>query len=449
MSGTLTTEQKLAGALGSLNVYSHAVIIYAGSDGYPMSAATDFRIEAGRLSLSPVKFGQDVPAGAEVRLVFSHIHPQPGVGYDERTYLEFSGSLDRSGPRWVFLADAVRGWAEADIPFMELCERALPQARRYMAGLSEERGVDVKPRMSLGLKFFLATRLPFLTATLVPVLLGVAAAALDHRFNLGLALLTLLGGIVVHLGLNVANDVFDARSGADDFNVNPTMFSGGSRVIQYGLVSLRQMVVIMVACYTVATAIGLLLVAITGIGLLWLGAAGVLISFFYTAPPFKLVHRGLGEVAVSLGFGPIMVLGAYFVQTGHYAFRPFLLSIPVALLVMLILYANEIPDRIADARAGKRTLVVRLPKNAVLTGYTAAVSIAYLALLAGIVTRALPWPTALALLTIPLAMKTQKGLAADYDDPYVLMGSLQNQVVLHLTTGLLLIVGTLLGLLFG
>lgn len=449
MSATLTKEQKLAGAMGSLDVYSHAVVVYAGTDGYPMSAATDFFVHADQLSLGPVKFGQDVPPGAEVRLVFSHIHPQPGVGYDERTYLEFSGSLDRSGPRWVFTPAAVRGWAEADIPFMELCERALPQARRYMAGLSEERGVEVKPRMGIGLKFFLATRLPFLTATLVPVLLGIAAAALDHRFNLGLALLTLLGGIVVHLGLNVANDVFDARSGADDLNVNPTMFSGGSRVIQYGLVSLRQMVAIMVVCYAVAAAIGLALVAATGIGLLWLGVAGVLISFFYTAPPFKLVHRGLGEVAVSLGFGPIMVLGAYFVQTGHYAFRPLLLSIPVALLVMLILYANEIPDRIADARAGKRTLVARLPKGAVITGYTASVAIAYLTLLAGIVTRALPWPTALALLTIPLAMKTRKGLAADYDDPYRLMGSLQNQVVLHLTTGLLLIVGTLLGLLLG
>jgi 1,4-dihydroxy-2-naphthoate octaprenyltransferase len=93
--------------------------------------------------------------------------------------------------------------------------------------------------------------------------------------------------------------------------------------------------------------------------------------------------------------------------------------------------------------------VVRLPRGTVLAGYTISVAIAYLALVVGIVTRALPWPTALALLTIPLAIKTQRGLAANYDDPYVLMGSLQNNVVLHFTTGLLLIVGTLLGLVFG
>ena len=449
MSATAAPAGRVEAALGSLGIYSHAVVVFTGADGYPMSGASDFSVDNGQLRLKPVRFGEAVPTDAQVRVVFSHIRPQAGVGYDERTYLEFSGALEQGGAEWIFEPTAVRGWAEADIPFMELCERALPQARRYMASLSQEQGVEVKPRMSIGLKFFLATRLPFLTATLVPVFLGVAAAGLEHHFHLGLFLLTLVGAISVHLGLNVANDVFDARSGADDFNVNPTMFSGGSRVIQYGLVSLRQMVAIMVACYVVAGLIGLALVAMTGIGLLWLGIAGVLISFFYTAPPLKLVHRGLGEVAVALGFGPIMLLGAYFVQTGHYSLRPVVLSIPVALLVMLILYANEIPDRVADARAGKRTLVVRLTREAVLRGYTISVSLVYAAIVVGALTRVLPWPTLLGLVTIPLAIKTERGLAANYDDPYVLMNSLQNNVVLHLATGMLLVVGTLLGLLFG
>lgn len=444
----MTAAGKVEGALASLGVYTHAVVVFAGADGYPMSGASAFSVRDGRVLLEPVQFGEPIPSGTQVRLVFSHVRPQAGVGYDERTYLEFSGELEQGAQGWTFEPTSVRGWAEADIPFMELCERALPQGRKYMASLSQERGMPVKPVMSVGLKFFLATRLPFLSATLVPVFLGVAAAGLEHHFNFGLALLTLVGAIAVHLGLNVANDVFDAQSGADDYNVNPTMFSGGSRVIQYGLVSFRQMVAIMVACYVIAAVIGLVLVALTGIGLLWLGVAGVLISFFYTAPPLKLVHRGLGEIAVALGFGPIMLLGAYFVQTGHYALRPTVLSIPVALLVMLILYANEIPDRVSDARAAKRTLVVRLSREAVLNGYTVSVGLVYVALVVGIVTRILPWPTALGLLTIPLAIKTQRGLAANYENPYVLMASLQDNVVLHLATGMLLVVGTLLGLLF-
>ena len=441
---------KVAEGFSRLGAFSHAILSFVGDDGYPVAVATGFRVADDVIAVEPVSLDEPSLGGEnEIHLVFSHIRPQPGVGYDERNYVEFTGRLNTAGPAWTFIPASARGWSESDIPFMELCERALPQARRYLASLSDERGVEVKPKMSIGLRFFLATRLPFLTASLVPVALGIAAAATQHRFNLGLAALTLLGAVAVHLGLNVANDVFDATSGADDYNVNPTMFSGGSRVIQYGLVSLRQMIAISAVAYAVAIAIGLYLASVAGWGLLWLGLAGVLISYFYTAPPLRLVHRGLGEPATALGFGPIMVLGAYYVQTGHYALQPLVLSIPVALLVMLILYANEIPDRVADARAGKRTLVVRLSRKVVLQGYGVAAALAYLTLVLGVVAGLLPWPTLAALLTIPLAVKTLRGLEQNYDDPYVLMGSLQNNVVLHFSTGILLVAGTLLSLLLG
>ncbi len=141
-------------------------------------------------------------------------------------------------------------------------------------------------------------------------------------FYLGLAALTLLGAVTVHLGLNVANDVFDASSGANDFNVNPTMFSGGSRVIQYGLVNLRQMIAISAVAYAVAIAIGLYLASVAGWGLLRLGLAGVLISYFYTAPPLRLVHRGLGKLATALGFGPIMCWGPTTCRPGTTPFSP-------------------------------------------------------------------------------------------------------------------------------
>jgi 1,4-dihydroxy-2-naphthoate polyprenyltransferase len=434
-------------AVAGLSRFSHAVLVVPDADGYPLSVATDFRVENGAISLGEVSTGRGpLPDEVEAQLIFSRIRPRPGYGYDQRAYVELAGTLSTEAARWTFTPVSARGWGEDSVPFLELCERALPQARRYLALLGRERGQQVHPRMSLGWRFFLATRLPFLTATLVPVFLGIAAAGLDHHFSWWLALLTLVGAISIHLGLNVANDFFDARSGADEVNVTPTMFSGGSRVIQYGLVSERQMLAIAAACYAVAVSIGVALTAITGIGLLWLGVAGVLISWFYTAPPLRLVHRGLGELAVALGFGPIMVLGAYFVQTGHYGWRPAILSIPVALLVMLILYANEIPDRIADARVGKRTLVVRLSPRIVLRGYALAATLAYAALIAGVAARVLPPPTLVALLTVPLAWRTLQGLREHYDDPYEVMPSLQNNVLLHLATGLLLVAGTLIGL---
>ena len=202
------------------------------------------------------------------------------------------------------------------------------------------------------------------------------------------------------------------------------------------------------AFYATAVVIGLVLVAVRGAGLLWLGLAGVLISYFYTAPPLRLVHRGLGELCVALGFGPIMVLGTYFVQTGRYAVRPLVLSIPVAILVMLILYANEVPDRVADGRAGKRTLVVRFSPAWVLRGYAASAAAAYLVVVAGVISGVLPWPTLAALATIPIALRVLRGLREHFDSPYQLMPYLGKNVTLHLYTGLLLVAGTLAGIPF-
>jgi 1,4-dihydroxy-2-naphthoate octaprenyltransferase len=438
----------LGEALSRLPGYSHAVLVVPDEEGYPLSVATSFRVVDGTVEVTPASTGsRALRDTVEAHLVVSHIRPYPGVGYDQRRYIELSGALSVGGPAWRFNPQAARGWDEQELSFPELCQRALPQARRYLAALSTERGHEVKPQMSAGWRFFLATRLPFLTATIVPVFLGLAAAAYDRHFSIGLAALTLLGAVAVHLGLNVTNDIFDTLSGVDEVNFTPTKFSGGSRVLQYGLVSLRQMIALAVVFYAVAIIVGLVLVAISGLGLLWLGVAGVLISYFYTAPPLRLVHRGLGELCVALGFGPIMVLGTYFVQTSRYALRPLILSIPVAILVMLILYANEVPDRFADAKAGKRTLVVRMQPATVIRGYVTAVAVAYLVVLAGVVFGVLPWPTLISLLTIPLAYQTWKGLKAHYDSPYQLMSFLGKNVNLHLYTGLLLVIGVLLGIL--
>jgi 1,4-dihydroxy-2-naphthoate polyprenyltransferase len=234
---------KLGDALARLPGFSHAVLIVPDDDGYPLSVATAFRVIDGSVEVTPASTGQRaVRDTVEARLVVSHIRPYPGVGYDQRRYIELSGALSVVGSAWRFDPQAARGWDEKDLSFPELCQRALPQARRYLAALSTERGYEVKPQMAAGWRFFLATRLPFLTATIVPVFLGLAAAGYDRHFSLGLAVLTLVGAMAVHLGLNVANDVFDTLSGVDDVNFTPTKFSGGSRVLQYGLVSLRQMI---------------------------------------------------------------------------------------------------------------------------------------------------------------------------------------------------------------
>jgi 1,4-dihydroxy-2-naphthoate octaprenyltransferase len=361
------------------------------------------------------------------------------------------GRSDANANGLTIVADRAWGWDEAEVPFFEYSERSLGQSRRYFDALSAERGTPVKPRLSLGWLALRTTRLPFLTATIVPVLLGIAIAARQGAFDLVTAILTVIGASFVQLGLNVANDVFDTVQGADDANVTPTQFSGGSRVIQYGLVSLRQMAGLSALFYILAGIIGLALLALRGSpALLTIGVLGFIVSIGYTAPPLKLVYRGLGEVAVAAGFGPLMLLGAYVVQTrGSLTWEPVVASLPIALLVALILYVNEIPDRRGDARAGKRTLPVRLGRSTVIAGYRVAAVAAYAILVVGVALGLLPIPTLLALLTIPLAVQVSRGLEPNYDNPYGLMAVMGVNVKVHLYAGLLLLAGYLVVLVLG
>ena len=184
--------------------------------------------------------------------------------------------------------------------------------------------------------------------------------------------------------------------------------------------------------------------------LLVIGVVGFIVSIGYTAPPLKFVYRGLGEVAVAIGFGPLMLLGAYVVQTGGaMAWEPFVASIPVAVLVALILYVNEIPDRRGDARVGKRTLPVRLSESTVIAIYNVAAVVAYVAIVAGVVFGILPVPTLLMLLSIPLALQVSRGLRPNYDNPYGLMAIMGVNVQLHLRAGLLLLAAYVIVLVLG
>ena len=432
-----------------LSEYPFLVVTWVDDGGYPVSEATTFQTDGDgpRLRLSAP--GLPIPTDREVSVTGSHIRPQPGVGYDERRYLSVWGRASAPDDGTVtFSGERAWGWDEAELPFFEYSERSVPQSRRYLEQLSQERGHPVKPRLALPWLILRTTRLPFLTATLVPVVLGLAIAARHGPFDWPVAILTIIGASFAHLAINVTNDIFDTLSGADEANVNPTQFSGGSRVLHYGLLSLRELSTWAAILYAGAIAVGLVLLAIRpSLALLAIGVAGVLIGLAYTAPPLKLVYRGLGEIAVAVGFGPVMLLGAYVAQTGRLAWEPLVASLPVAILIALILYVNEIPDRRGDASAGKRTLVVRLSQVAVERLYLVAALAAFALVVAGVVAGIMPWPTLLALLAVPLVFQVYRGIDDHYNSPYTLMAVMGTNVKLHLYTGLLLFAGYLVALL--
>ncbi|MFH1312965.1 MAG: prenyltransferase [Candidatus Eisenbacteria bacterium] len=205
-------------------------------------------------------------------------------------------------------------------------------------------------------------RAPFLTVSGIPVFLGALAAF--HRtgsLSAGRLTLTLGGVLCVHLGANLANDFYDEITGCDRLNPCPTPFSGGSRVIQQGLLPARVVLASSICFFALGLIQGLWLNRILpGNQVLAIGIVGALCGFLYTAVPFKLSYRGMGEVLVFLAFGPLVVAGSYLCQVGSIPPIAVLISGPAGLLVAAILLVNEVLDCDADRRAGKRTLVVML-----------------------------------------------------------------------------------------
>ncbi len=264
-------------------------------------------------------------------------------------------------------------YAEEKFRFKEFPQNQLPVFKDALQ--------SVVKRLVLWIR---AVRAPFFTAAIVPILLGAVIAFGDLKqaglaalWNWKLFWLTLIGGILAQAGTNLANDYFDHTSKNDEYNKWFSPFNGGSRIIQAGLIRPWKVLLAAIVAFGLTAYIGFYLNAqITGYWLgssplLWVGIAGLLLGIFYTWNPIRLGYHGWGEISIALGFGPVMVLGTHYVLTQpivhnnlanwHFT-RPLLASIPVAILIMLVVWINQFQDAPADAKVGKNTWVVRLAK---------------------------------------------------------------------------------------
>ncbi len=218
-----------------------------------------------------------------------------------------------------------------------------------------------------------AVRPKSFTATTTPVVIGIGCAALDGRFALGWAFLTLLAAVLLQAGTNLLNDYFDHRNGVDSSaSLSP------SGVIQQGLLAPRAVLAGGMLCLGLAALLGIVL-ALHGGPLVWLlGVLGLAIGLFYTAGPAPLAYIGLGEVAVFLAMGVGIVLGTYVVQTQSFSWMPVLAGAPIGLLVAAILHANNLRDIETDRVQGKRTLAARFGRGFARWEYAFLVLGAYL-----------------------------------------------------------------------
>lgn len=288
-------------------------------------------------------------------------------------------------------------------------------------------------------------RAPFFTATIAPVAFGAAYARFEgNPFDWPRFALTMLGALFVHAGLNMANDYFDHRSGNDDLTV-ATSVSGGSKVIQEGLLSPRAVLAASVGCLAAGAATGIWLDLITpGHGIIFLGVVGMIFAWFYGAPPLRLGHRGgPGELACVLGFGPVMGLGAYWVQAGRMSWPAFAATLPIGLLMGLVLFINEFHDFDADRRVGKRTLVVALGPALAARVFVGLLGMTPLLTAALVALKVLPAVSLLSLATLPVFWYVARRTLATYANPRLLLPANLALIALHLVFSAILTATTL------
>jgi len=221
-------------------------------------------------------------------------------------------------------------------------------------------------------RWLLAARPKTLPAAAAPVLVGTAVAISESVFWAGPALAALSGALLLQIGANLANDVFDYRKGADT-----SERLGPVRVTQAGLLTPRQVMAGMWLIFGLAALVGLYLIWVGG----WPVIAICLLSFAsaigYTGGPFPLGYHGLGDLFVFIFFGLVAVCGTYYVQAGTVSPLALWASIPIGVLAVAILVVNNLRDLETDRATGKRTLAVRLGARGVQVEYLLMLVIAY------------------------------------------------------------------------
>ncbi len=248
--------------------------------------------------------------------------------------------------------------------------------------------------------WYLAIRPKTLPAATGPVIVGMGLALGDGVFKFAPVFVALLAALLIQIGSNLANDVYDFKKGTD---TNERL--GPLRVTQAGLLSPRQVLRGMVFVFALAFLLGLYLIYVGGWPILVIGILSIISAIAYTAGPFPLGYKGVADIFVFVFFGPVAVCGTYYLQAGYVHSAAWWASIPPGLLVTAILVVNNLRDIETDRKAGKRTLAVRFGVPFTRAQYLALTGTAYIIPVIIWALGATSYTVFLAALSLPLAIR--------------------------------------------
>jgi len=247
---------------------------------------------------------------------------------------------------------------------------------------------------------------------------ALVAWAVDRSFFPFYFLIVMIGVVVNHIALNMADDYFDYKHAVDKLKPeekNP--YSGGSGTLSSGLIKPSAMFKAFTLCFFITITAGLFLTAARGLPVLLFGLFGVFCSVFYTAPPINFSHYGLGEIGQLINFGTTIGLGSYFVQTQTVSLEAFVATLPMGIMLFSMIIINEIPDYQEDRLAGKLTLVARYGKRSGVKLYIASWVCTYTVIVLGVLSGVMPLLALLALVSMPLTFRSVRMLRRDFEDP--------------------------------
>ncbi|MBS3749583.1 MAG: prenyltransferase [Candidatus Thermoplasmatota archaeon] len=293
------------------------------------------------------------------------------------------------------------------------------------------------------LSWWQASRYHFIPPSMFPAAIGtIVSWASFQSFSLYFFVLVILGVIINHAALNMTDDYFDYKHAVDSTKPgeeNP--YTGGSKTLTSGLIEPKKMFIVFSILYGIVFILGLYITIERGILVLAFGLIGILSSIFYTSPPVKFAHHGFGELGLLLNFGPVIGLGAFYVQSQQLSIEAFLATIPCGIMLFSMIVINEIPDIQEDRLAGKLTLVARFGKKAGMRLYIISWIATYSIIIFSVLLSFIPWPILISLFSLPLVIDSNRLLVQHYKEPAKLINANKRMIQAHAITSFGIIIG--------
>ncbi len=279
------------------------------------------------------------------------------------------------------------------------------------------------------------------TISLMPVLAASALAYSQGLLNIPLMMVTLAAAMLLQIGANIINEIYDVRHGVDAIT-SPR----ASQALLKGRLRENGAFYFAFASFLLAALFGVYLISQRGWLIVLLGVIGLILAYGYTAPPLQYKYKALGLPLMFLAFGPLMAGGTYFAITGTFSWLSVIISIPLGLIVVAIGHGNEWRDIADDARFGFGTYSALVGRKWAHLTYIGLVTTAYLVIVITVLLHTLPTAILLSLLSLPFFVRSIRSAEMGINGVQRAIAKIDLETAqLHAAFGILYIFGILLG----